>query len=267
MERTELHPFDANLFQSLVSSRELELGRSFQQFAETTSTSDLLVAAMAQGAPHGLVVLADHQTAGRGRHGRTWSSDVPCENLLFSVLMRLNVNQDTLSNVTLAIGLALRDAVQPYISDEAGIKWTNDIVVQRRKLAGILVESQLCGAELALSIGIGLNVHMQSPPYEVRSIATSLDMLGARNLQREAILCDILEHIAGRIHQWQTEGFSSMLSDIREHDALCGWQVLVDGTAGRAEGIDDTGALLLRVDNESLPRHMINGFVQVPEWD
>jgi BirA family biotin operon repressor/biotin-[acetyl-CoA-carboxylase] ligase len=263
----QLQPFDCAQFEAIARSRELALGQSLAYHSVTTSTSDVLLEAIGEGAPHGLVVLADHQTAGRGRRGRTWTSDVACENLLFSVLLRVQCNSDTASNVTLAIGLALHDALQPHIDADVGIKWINDIVVRHRKLAGILVESQIRGSDLALSVGIGINVHMSYPPSEIRSIATSLRMLGARELRREVLLADILEHLSRRVALWQDQGFSSIVDPIRDCDALIGHKISVDDVDGLAEGIDDSGALLLRVGSEPQPRRLINGFVQYLDID
>jgi BirA family biotin operon repressor/biotin-[acetyl-CoA-carboxylase] ligase len=256
------HAFDQDLFDSLVRSRDLELGRSLLYSPSTASTNDVVLSAMAEGAPHGLIAVADFQTAGRGRRGRTWLSPRPAENLLFTVLLRPERNKDDVSNVTLVIGLALHDALASYVDDEIQLKWTNDIVVGERKLAGILVESQLRNDELSLAVGIGLNVHMRELPEEIYSIATSLRMLGARELRREFLLADILQHLTSRFAAWQAHGFSSMVNDFRNRDALLGRRVTVDGLEGVARGIDDTGALLLQVALEPEPRRMINGIVE-----
>ena len=260
----EPQPFDRELFESLVHSRDLELGRSLISYETTTSTNDVVLRALSDGAPHGLVVVADQQTAGRGRRGRTWVSAQPGENLLFTVLLRPERHAaENVSSITLAIGLAVRDAIEPHVDDEIRIKWTNDLLVDNRKLAGILVESQLRNAELSLAVGIGLNVHLREPPPELRLAATSLRLLGARELRREFLLADILKHVALRLHNWEVRGFSSMLEDFHACDALRGHRVSVDGLAGRAIGIDDSGALLLQIDHEPAPRVIINGTVDI----
>jgi BirA family transcriptional regulator, biotin operon repressor / biotin---[acetyl-CoA-carboxylase] ligase len=261
--QNEPQPFDRELFESLVHARDLELGRSLLSYETTTSTNDVVLRALSEGAPHGLVVVADQQTAGRGRRGRTWVSTQAGENLLFTVLLRPEQCASSVSSVTLAIGLAMRDALEPHVDDEIRIKWTNDLLVDNRKLAGILVESQLRSAELSLAVGIGLNVHLLEPPPELRLAATSLRLLGARELRREFLLADILKHVALRLHNWEARGFSSMLEDFRACDALRGHRVTVDGLAGRAMGIDESGALLLQVDHEPAPRVIINGTVDI----
>jgi BirA family biotin operon repressor/biotin-[acetyl-CoA-carboxylase] ligase len=206
--------------------------------------------------------VADFQSAGRGRRGRTWLSPRPAENLLFTVLLRPDRNKDDVSNITLVIGLALHDALAGYIDDEIRLKWTNDIVVGDRKLAGILVESQLRSDDLSLAVGIGLNVHMRELPEEIHSIATSLRILGARELRREFLLADILQHLGARFAAWQSHGFSGMVNEFRVLDAILGRRVSVDGLEGTARGIDDSGALMLQVDHEPSPRRLINGIVE-----
>jgi BirA family biotin operon repressor/biotin-[acetyl-CoA-carboxylase] ligase len=258
----EPRAFDRELFESLVHARDLELGRSFLHYPTTNSTNDVVLQAMSEGGPHGLVVLAEHQTAGRGRRGRTWLSERAGENLLFTVLMRPERSADNVSSVTLAIGLGVRDALQPHLDEEVSLKWTNDILVNDRKLVGILVESQVRNAELSLAVGIGLNVHMRDLPEEIRTIATSLSLLEGRELRREHLLADVLEHVGRRFQQWQAQGFAGMVDDFRACDALVGRLVSVDGLEGRARGVADDGALLLQVGEEPDPRRMINGIVE-----
>jgi BirA family transcriptional regulator, biotin operon repressor / biotin---[acetyl-CoA-carboxylase] ligase len=254
--------FDRGLFESLAVGRSLELGRDLIILSVTTSTNDVALGAISDGAPHGLLVVADHQTQGRGRRGKTWMSARPGENLLFSVLLRLKSTANhTFSNITLAIGLALRDALQPRLDDDVRLKWANDLMVRNRKLGGILVEGQVRNEEQCLAVGIGINVHMPEPPEGLNSIATSLYMLGARDTSRELILADILERITERVGAWQIGGFACMACEFRACDALAGRHVSVDGLEGRAMGIDDSGALLLQVGNEPQPRRLLNGTV------
>ena len=216
-----------------------------------------------KGAPHGLLVVADYQTEGRGRRGNLWHSPSPGENLLFSLIMRLKHESDP-SNITLAIGLALRDALQPLLDKTVRIKWANDVLVDDKKLAGILVECQLQQDKLpAFVIGIGLNVAMRNLPPPIGAVATSLSLLHARSMDREIILADILQSIESRVRNWQSHGFESMASELRQCDALLGRQIAVDGVEGRALGIDDSGALMLKVDDEPKPRRLLNGSVEI----
>jgi len=178
--------------------------------------------------------------------------------------MRLQHESELSSNITLAIGLALRDAVQPLLDQAVRIKWANDVLVDSKKLAGILVECQLQQGQLpTFVIGIGLNVSMQELPEPIGSVATSLSLLHARSIDKEIILADILRSIDNRIRNWQSHGFESMASELRQCDALLGRQITVDGVRGRALGIDDTGALIFRTNDESVPRRLLNGTVEI----
>src|SRR5262249_42453014 len=133
------------------------------------------------GAPHGQVWLAERQTRGRGRLGRSWLS-APGENLLFSVLVRLGSPPARVPPIALACGLAVRDAVAKLVpSERVAVKWPNDVVVldpQRpgyRKIAGVLVESAVVGAKVDyVVIGIGVNVHTRRFPPELATLATSI---------------------------------------------------------------------------------------------
>jgi len=266
MSTKTLRPFDPNHFDSLVRTKGLSLGSPCHYSAVTGSTSDDLMAAARQGAPSGTLHIADLQTKGRGRHGNTWSSPRAAENLLFSVLIRPRMQLDRASCFTLAVGLAVRDAVQPHLAEAVGIKWTNDVYVAGRKLAGILVESQLRGDQLsALVVGIGLNVHMLVLPEEIAHLATSLALLESPCLARETLLVDILAALEKRTAQYQAHGLPGILVELREHDAIIGKRVRVLGHQGIARGISDTGALLLELESPGQLLELTNGLVEVIE--
>lgn len=256
--------FDKARFERIASERRLSLGRSFICHAAITSTNDAAMRLCQDGAPHGLVVLADYQSQGRGRRGNVWVSPQAGANLLFSVVLRLEHHGDLPSNITLAMGLALRDAVQPLVDEEVRIKWANDVLVNDNKLAGILVECQSSAGELtSFVVGIGLNVHMRELPPPIVSSATSLALLNCRLLDREVLLAEILKCIENRVAVWQIQGFAPMATELGRCDALLGRKISVDGVEGRALGIDCDGALLLQVESESTPRRVVSGTVQL----
>ncbi len=115
----------------------------------------------------------------------------------------------------------------------------------------------------AFVIGIGLNVSMRELPRPIETVATSLSLLRARSTDKETILADILQSIDNRVRNWVSHGFESMASQLRECDALLGRHIAVDGVRGRALGIDDTGALILRLDDETTARRVLNGTVEI----
>lgn len=260
--------FDEGRFASLREQARLALGHPLIHTEQTGSTNDDLMASAGAGAPHGTVHLTEFQSRGRGRQGNVWLSPTPHENLLFSVLLRPKFTPESTSSFTLAVGLAVRDAVAPLLHEPVGLKWTNDILVRDHKLSGILVESQFRDSEcVALVVGIGLNVHMTALPPELLSIATSLRLLGARTLDREQLLVDILLQLERRTRDWERNGLRSVLGDLREHDAINGRRVRVAGREGWARGIDDSGALLLEVDPSQPCDRLTSGLVELLEND
>src|SRR5262249_43259852 len=145
------------------------------------------------------------------------------------------------SALTLAIGLALRDTIRPLISAVPEIKWPNDLLVNGRKLAGVLVESQLRGEALqAVVVGIGLNVSSRDFPEEIAARATSLALLGAQP-ELEPLLCDLLGAIERRLGAYQTSGVRGILAELNAADALRDQRVRVDGATGIARGLDAQG--------------------------
>ena len=249
--------FDAARFRVQSRERRPALGRPLMYQAITGSTNDDALKAARAGAPHGSVFLADEQTAGRGRRGHTWLA-APGESLLFSVLLRPKLELAQSSALTLAIGLALRDAVAPLVEAAPQIKWPNDLYVDGKKLAGILVESQLQGSELqAVIVGIGLNVATRDFPPEIARTATSLALLEAKSLEREALLFEILEAIARRLAAYQVTGVSGILDELNAVDALRDKRVRVDGVVGVSRGLDAQGRLLVEDEADAVKTHAI----------
>ncbi len=144
----------------------------------------------------------------------------------------------------------MRDAAAAQVPGEVsiGLKWPNDVMAAGKKLAGVLVESQLTGDRVAAVVaGIGLNVAMRELPDDIAAVATSLALLGAHGVEQEALLCDVLRQIERRLGEYVASGLEPLLDAIRDHDVLYGTRVRVDGEEGTARGIDASGALLLEV--------------------
>ncbi|MEP7049784.1 MAG: biotin--[acetyl-CoA-carboxylase] ligase [Pseudomonadota bacterium] len=254
--------FDAEQFRAHCREHKPKLGLPLTYQAVTGSTNDDALLAARSGAAHGSVFLADEQTAGRGRRGNVWHAAAG-ENLLFSVLLRPELELAQSSALTLAIGLALRDAIAPLIRDRALIKWPNDLLVGGRKLAGVLVESQLQGERLqALVVGVGLNVASREFPDEIAARATSLAVLGATRLAREPLLYSVLEAIAARVESYQQSGVVGLLDELNEADALRGQRLAVDGQSGVGAGIDGHGHLLLQ-DDHGVVHPILSGTVEL----
>jgi BirA family biotin operon repressor/biotin-[acetyl-CoA-carboxylase] ligase len=158
--------------------------REIRRFTGIDSTNRYLLAEAAAGCAGGVVAVADEQTAGRGRHGRTWTT-APGAALLVSVLLRPDLAPERLHLVTLAAGVAAAEAVATVAGFEARLKWPNDLVVDDRKLAGILAEADGAGA---LVVGMGLNLRSDAFPPEIAEIATACDRHAATPVDRDELL-------------------------------------------------------------------------------
>jgi len=254
--------FDPERFRAQSRQAWPKLGRPLMYLPVTGSTNDNALLAARSGAPHGSVFVADEQTAGRGRRGNAWLA-APGESLLFSVLLRPQLDLPQISALTLAIGLALRDAVAPLIASEVQLKWPNDLYVNDKKLAGILVESQMQGERLqAVVVGVGLNLKTRDFPQEIATRATSLGLLGAGLAEPERLLREILAAMAVRLEAYQRTGVAGILSELNAADALRGKRVRVDAQSGIGRGLDAQGRLLLEDDSRQL-HAILSGTVEL----
>ena len=151
----------------------------------------------AAGAPHGALVTARHQRAGRGRHGRAWT-DAPGASLMLSLVLRPRLRPDALALVGLAAGLALAEALDGFGVD-ARVKWPNDVRVGGRKLAGVLAEARWEGRRPVVLVGVGLNVGPASVPALHADRATSLAAVAARPVGRLDPLGPFLDRFGRRL--------------------------------------------------------------------
>lgn len=242
-------PFDSNRFNAERRAAGAELGAPLSYLAVTGSTNDDALQAARHGAAHGALFVADAQTRGRGRRGHSWHA-APGESLLFSLVLRPQLGLAQISALTLAIGLALRDAIAPLLPTPLRIKWPNDLYAADKKLAGVLVESQLQGDELqAVVVGVGLNVTTHSFPPEIAERATSLALSAATELDRERLLARLLVAIEARVSAYEQDGLRGILDELNAVDALRGKAVRVDAQRGIGRGIDEQGRLLLETES------------------
>jgi len=241
-----------------------------RRFATIDSTNRYLLDEARNGAPEGVVAVADHQTAGRGRLGRSWEAP-PGANLLASVLLRPSLGAEQRHLVTAAVALAALDAIVTtgavgvVAPGSVGIKWPNDLVAaDGRKLAGVLAEADLTsvtpGMRAPVVVGIGVNVNWpavdEDLPPELRGIATSLRQLAGDDVDREALLQALLAALGPRIASFDTEaGRAQLAGDLRSACTTLGRPVRVDlpdeSFTGTAVAVNDVGHLVVDVDGES----------------
>ncbi len=219
-----------------------------QYFKETGSTNDLALAW--QGDP--VVFVADRQTAGRGRLGRVWES-AAATGLYFSVIVPdfLLPAAENLPQVTLAAGMAVVDAVNRLTNAPVGIKWPNDILIDGRKVAGILTETTAGSTRVV--IGIGVNVAGNMVASSLAGRAGSLAGTTGQSPERGLLLREILKCLVGRLGQLRDQGFSVLRREWAGRDACCGKKLTWLTVAGHlvhgiGAGLDDQGCLLVRDD-------------------
>ncbi len=209
------------------------------------STNDEARELAQAGAAEGLIVLAERQTAGRGRRGAAWFSPQG-ESLAFSVLLRPTEPKALWPRLALAAGLAVAEAVESF-GLQAGIKWPNDVWIRQLKVAGILVEA---GTDFAI-VGIGINVKTTEFPPEVAEIATSLMIETGHQFSLPEVLAVIIRHFSLRRNQIG-DGFEELLAAVRLRCVLTGNRVSLITSSGPKtgviEGIAPGGELLLRTE-------------------
>ncbi|MEJ6512445.1 MAG: biotin--[acetyl-CoA-carboxylase] ligase [Acidimicrobiales bacterium] len=227
--------------------------------AETGSTNRDLLEAAAAGAPEGLVLVADYQSAGRGRLDRAWIAPAGA-SLLVSALLRPDLGPDELFLLTLACGLAAIDAMDEVAGVRPGLKWPNDLVVAEgpladRKLAGILAESHIVKGQVeAVVVGMGLNLDWPADlPEELSLTATSVNHLTGCEVDREEVLLAWLRHFDRHlIAVGDAGGRIRFLEEVRAASSTIGRNVRVESASesfdGRAVGIADDGRLLVDRD-------------------
>jgi BirA family transcriptional regulator, biotin operon repressor / biotin---[acetyl-CoA-carboxylase] ligase len=224
-------------------------GRRIEWRAVTTSTMTDASRLAASGAPSGTVVGAEEQTSGQGRHGRTWHSE-PGSGLYVSVILRHQFTPVILPVVTLALGLAVTEAILKAADLACDLRWPNDVLIQSKKCAGIL--TQLEGS--AIIAGIGMNVNHSGFPEELSGIATSLRIATRRIHSRERLLLELLPAIDRYCALLETDGRAPILEMFsRASSYVSGRRVCVDQDGstlrGTTAGLADSGFLLLRDDD------------------
>lgn len=205
------------------------LGRPRVHVARTGSTNDLARDLAVRGAPHGTLVTAAEQTAGRGRHGRTWS-DAPGRALLASLVLR---------EVHPLLPLAAAVAVAECCGPQAAIKWPNDVLLDGRKVCGILAEGRPQEGWAVLGIGVNVAVRDEDLPDELRATAGTL---GRGPHEVEPFLSGLLDELGS------TLGDPALLERYRARDALRGRRITWAEGTGVADGIDPSGGLRVRLD-------------------
>jgi BirA family biotin operon repressor/biotin-[acetyl-CoA-carboxylase] ligase len=236
-------------------------GKRIYHFFKVGSTNDVALALGAAGEPHGTLILAEEQDAGRGRLGRRWYSE-RAAGIYATLLLRPPLHPRQAPLLTLAAGLAVREAVTQVTGLPVDVRYPNDLLVNQRKFSGILTEMH---AELDrvvyVAVGIGVNVNHESLPAALKDTATSLRLATGRRCSRLEILVRLLTWFERYYNRLVEEGPAPVLARFAEVSSYArGKPVRVD--TGRetflatTAGLDDSGLLLLRREDGSLVPHL-----------
>ena len=245
-------PADLDARLRSAAARLGPFGGKVRQYGHVRSTNDVAAELADQGAPHGTVVVADAQTAGRGRHGNRWFSPVGA-GLYVSVLLR-TVSAPVL---TLAAGVAVAEALRAGGGLESTLEWPNDVVVaaggRPRKVAGILAEATtMRGRVERVILGIGVNLREAAWPADLADRAGSVEGLTGRRVDPAHLLVELLAALATRCTEIESGGVAGVLARWAalapsSRGAMVEWSVGSVRHRGVTEGIDEHGALLVRV--------------------
>lgn len=218
-------------------------------YAEVGSTNDVAGALADRGEADGTVVIADAQSAGRGRHGRAWASP-PGAGLYMSIIMRPSAH--VVSLLTIAAGVALADGIEAATGLQPQLKWPNDVYMSGRKLAGILAEAGTSKAGVQhVVLGCGVNLMPAAYPPDVAARATSIESELGRAVDRGLLLTECLAALHARYLELQSHAPARVIARWRDRAASTfgrrvEWDVAGVARQGVAEDIDDSGALLVR---------------------
>ena len=212
-------------------------GRPYRYEPETETTQALL----GPGDEEGAVAVAELQTAGRGRLGRTWSAP-PDTSITASILLRPPAGAP-IQQLSLVGGLAVAETVEQALDLSAQIKWPNDVMVNRRKVAGVLAEAR--DGIVVLGIGLNVNQTREQLPGDARVPPASLRTVDGVERDRAPLLADVLARLERAYDAWTAGGLDAVFDGIGSRDFLRGRRVSVNGVEGVADGLDRAGRLLL----------------------
>lgn len=229
-----------------------DLGRTISYFEVLESTNATAYRMASEGAFHGEVVIAEQQTAGKGRRGRTWISPAG-QNLYFSAILRPELPPQRAPELTLVAAVALAEILRESGAREAAIKWPNDVLIGGRKVAGILTELSADTERVhfvIVGVGVNLNGRAEDFPEELRPLATSLAAEREAPVPRALFTAALLTRLEHWLDVHAEEGFDAIREAWKKLSVTLGQEVLVrtdrNEFRGMAEDIDDSGALLVK---------------------
>lgn len=258
----------------VLSKEELEstihtkwAGENVVFFEETVSTNNEIRSLAEQGAPHGTLAVAEKQLGGKGRRGRVWTSPAGV-GIWMSMLLRPQIDPLAASMLTLVMALAAKKGIEISTGLKSEIKWPNDLVLNKKKICGILTEMSTELMEIQYVIpGIGINVNQKDFPDDIKATATSLYIESGKIQKRSEIIAALMEAFEGYYDTFiKTQDMSGLIEEYNANLVNLGNEVCVLDPAGEfrgvSEGINKEGALLVRLADGTL-KEIISGEVSV----
>jgi BirA family biotin operon repressor/biotin-[acetyl-CoA-carboxylase] ligase len=240
--------------------RTERFGRNIVFLREVGSTNDFAKELAGYGAVEGTVVVAETQTCGRGRLDREWVS--PKGGLWFSVVLRPELKPAEAVVIVFVSGLAVAEVLRELYGLKSETKWPNDVLVNGKKICGILTEMNTTGERInCVIVGVGVNVNFDVVkvfPEELRASATSLENMFGRKVRLEELFRALLEKLENVYELFLKEGFDQILAEWKKYASFLGCQVEVaSGTekwVGLALDVENDGALILRLEDGTVKR-------------
>ncbi len=243
------------------------IGRRIEYFEEVESTNLEALRLALEGTPEGTVVVADAQSKGRGRLDRSWESP-PALNLYLSVVLRPDIPAVSSSLIPLTVGVAVADVISRYCPGRVRLKWPNDVLIDGKKICGILTEMRTKGERvnfIIAGIGVNLNIQRLHFPLELRETATSLRMETGAEVDRSDFAVRLFESLGNWYRVFLNGGEADIRRTWLQYADLIGRRVEVvfkeTIQRGTVTGLDENGALLL--EGESGPQRVLAGDVYI----
>ena len=248
------------------------LGQTGLFFRSLDSTNEVAKQLATRGTKEGIVVLAERQSNGRGRLGRKWFS--PEGGLWFSVVLRPSVEPKHAMKLTLLGSVAVVKTVNRLYGIGADIKWPNDVLIDQKKVCGILTETSIRKENLdfaVLGFGINANLDRETLPRQIRDHTTTLKARLRKEISREILLCSLMENVEACYDLFKNRKFEAILDDWRKLSGFLGSQVRVleDQRAieGTALDLDTDGALLVELKDQSICKVMSGDITRVVQTE
>lgn len=227
------------------------IGRRVIYLEATTSTNDIAKKLGMEGEKEGLVVVAEQQTSGRGRMGRSWSTHSG-EAIAMTMLLKPDIPVNQGPSITPLLAISIVKALKDLIGIEVGIKWPNDIVLGSKKLCGILTEMSISNGKInCIIVGMGLNVNQESFEDEIKDIAISLRGFSGSYYKRKEILSSILNQFEINYEIFKKRGIGAFRDDLKKYSILMGKDIEIcdigENLKGKAIDIGEDGSLIVEL--------------------